>query len=351
MPALRHRLRAGRGSSGAFTHDTQRFNFSPKHKKCARARTHIWSSSKDGSSSCRCATTLTGTRNARKRYANNSQLVSQPMPKCALKGHGLFSDQEKKNILYGSPLLQATWEVQLRRSGHDVHLRRTRTSSTQACQGVHKSLATSGEGVEAEHKISVGRGKRPLPHLHTRQNRVPRHPSTLRQVREPSRRRAEGPPQAALRGGFKDLDSVNAKRVLELHLAPFARDQLSSSDLGLNSRSPQRCGWCCRGLHRGGPCTNVLTINDLTHRQCAASESGNVVHEQWGRTVHAFARQGATLSLATQLQGGSATRVPPARDSHYRVHALPSSLLKLNNVANHTVAKVCRPMFRCSSPW
>ena len=46
LPALRHRRRPGRGSSGAFTHDTQRFNFSPKYKRYARARTYIWSSSK-----------------------------------------------------------------------------------------------------------------------------------------------------------------------------------------------------------------------------------------------------------------------------------------------------------------
>ena len=131
LPALRHRWRAGRASSGAFTHDTQRFNFSLKHKRCARARTNIWSSSQDGSSSCRCTMTLTGTRNARKRYANNIQLVSQPMPKYTLKGDGLFSDQEKKNNWYGSLSLQATWEMQLRRSGHDVHLHRTRTSSIQ----------------------------------------------------------------------------------------------------------------------------------------------------------------------------------------------------------------------------
>ena len=47
LPALRHRRRAGRGSSGAFTHDTQWFNFSPKHKRSARARTYIQTSSKD----------------------------------------------------------------------------------------------------------------------------------------------------------------------------------------------------------------------------------------------------------------------------------------------------------------
>ena len=62
LPALRHRWRAGRGSSGAFTHDTQWFNFSPKHKRSAKARTYIWSSSKDRSSSCRCATTSIWTR-------------------------------------------------------------------------------------------------------------------------------------------------------------------------------------------------------------------------------------------------------------------------------------------------
>ena len=36
---------------------------------------------------------------------------------------------EEEEQLVWEPLLQATWEVQLRRSGHDVHLRRTRTSS------------------------------------------------------------------------------------------------------------------------------------------------------------------------------------------------------------------------------
>ena len=38
---------------------------------------------------------------------------------------------EEEEPLVCQPLLQATWEVQLRRSGHDVHLRRTRTSSIQ----------------------------------------------------------------------------------------------------------------------------------------------------------------------------------------------------------------------------
>ena len=55
-----------------------------------------------GSSSFRRTTTLTDTRNARKRHANNIHLVSQSMPKYPLKGDGLFSDQEKKNNWYGS---------------------------------------------------------------------------------------------------------------------------------------------------------------------------------------------------------------------------------------------------------
>ena len=45
---------------------------------------------------------MTGTRHARKRYANNIHLVSQPMPKYPLKGDGLFSDQKKNNNWYGS---------------------------------------------------------------------------------------------------------------------------------------------------------------------------------------------------------------------------------------------------------
>mmetsp|Transcript_44045 Transcript_44045/g.116495 ORF Transcript_44045/g.116495 Transcript_44045/m.116495 type:complete len:229 (+) Transcript_44045:384-1070(+) len=86
----------------------------------------------------------------------------------------------------------------------------------------------------------------------------------------------------------------------------------------------------------------MLTINDLTHWQCPASESGNVVHEQRRRTVHAFARQGATLSLATKLQGGSATRVPPTRDSNFRVHALLSSLLELELSTSSSYQIPCR---------
>ena len=85
------------------------FNFSPKYKRCAKARTNIWSSSKDGSSSCRCTTTLTGTRNARKRYANNIQFVSQPMPKYPLEGRWTFLRPGEEEHLVWEPLLQATY--------------------------------------------------------------------------------------------------------------------------------------------------------------------------------------------------------------------------------------------------
>ena len=140
LPALRHQ-RAGRGSSRGLTHDTQRFNFSPKYKICARARTNIWGSSKDGSSSCRCTTTLTGTRNARKRYANNTQTCVAANAKVSLEGRWTFLRPGEEEQLVWEPLLQATWEVQLRRSGHDVHLRRTRTSQYSGVQahseGVH----------------------------------------------------------------------------------------------------------------------------------------------------------------------------------------------------------------------
>ena len=76
-------------SSGGFTLDTPRFS------KCRRcSRTCIRISSKAGSSSCRCTTTLTGTRIAMKRYANKIQLVLHPMPHFSRKDDALFSNQE-----------------------------------------------------------------------------------------------------------------------------------------------------------------------------------------------------------------------------------------------------------------
>ena len=93
-PAPRHRPRAS--SSGGFTLDTPQFRFSPRYKRCSRAKTCIRHDPKVGSSSCRCTTTLTGTITATKMYVNKIQLVSHPMSSYFLKDDGVFSDQEMK---------------------------------------------------------------------------------------------------------------------------------------------------------------------------------------------------------------------------------------------------------------
>ena len=117
LPALRHRRRAGRGSSRAFTHDAQWCNFSPKHKRCARARTYIQTSSKH--------------QKRKEEVCTQCSTCVAAYAKVFPEGRWTFLEPEEEEQLVWESLLQATWEVQLRRSGHDVHLRRTRTSSIQ----------------------------------------------------------------------------------------------------------------------------------------------------------------------------------------------------------------------------
>ena len=61
--------------------------------------------------------------------------------KVSLEGRWTFLGPGEEEQLVWEPLLQAAWEAERRRSGYDVRLRRTRTSSIQVFKPMH------GEGV------------------------------------------------------------------------------------------------------------------------------------------------------------------------------------------------------------